>query len=102
MKVEAINTVGAKEGDRVILSMDTSLLLKASFFLYVFPILCMISGAVAGQKLGHRFGYSESAFSAIAGFTAFFLSFIVVKIIGNRLTKKDEYRPKITRIARQI
>ncbi len=100
MKVQAINTVGAKPGDRVVLSMNTSSLLKASFFLYVFPILCMISGAVAGQKLAHGSGFSESALSAIAGFAAFFLSFVIVKIVGNRLAKKDEYRPKITRIAR--
>jgi len=100
--VEAINTVGAKAGDRVLLSMDTSSLLKASFFLYVFPILCMISGAVAGQKFAYRFSFNESVLSAIVGFAAFFLSFFIIKYKGNQLAQKDEYRPRITRVIKKV
>lgn len=100
MKVEAINTVGAKAGDRVVVSIDTSSLLKASFFLYVFPVLCMISGAFFGQELAHSYSLNESFVSALAGFAALFLSFLLVKYKGNRLAAKDEYRVKIIRIKR--
>ena len=49
MEVEAINTAGARIGDRVVIGFETASLLKASFLLYVFPILGLILGAFIGQ-----------------------------------------------------
>ena len=45
MEVEAINQAGAQVGQKVVLSFATSPLLKATFLLYVFPIIAMIVGA---------------------------------------------------------
>ena len=51
MEVKAINQAGAKVGDRIVLLFETSSLLKATFLLYVFPILLLIIGAAIGQEL---------------------------------------------------
>ena len=51
MEVEAINEVQAQVGDHVILNFETASLLKATFFLYVFPIIFMFAGALTGQKM---------------------------------------------------
>ena len=45
MEVKAINAAGAKVGDRIVMSFETASLLKATFLLYVFPILLLIIGA---------------------------------------------------------
>lgn len=101
MEVQAINAAGGKVGDRVVLSFDTSSLLKATFLLYVFPILCMLVGAFAGAQVAPAVNFDTSIVSAICGFSFFGLSFIFVKSTGNRMAQKDEYRPKIIRIVKQ-
>ena len=98
MKVEAINSVGAREGDRIVLSFKTASLMKATFLLYVFPIICMIAGAVVGQKMAPRWGYNPSSLSAAVGFLFFFVAIFIIKIRANRMARKREYKPEIIRI----
>lgn len=100
MEVEALNVANAKEGDIVVISFETSSLLKASFLLHIFPILCMIAGAVIGQEAAKSYELDLSVVSAAGGFLFFILSFVVVRLLGNRMAKKNEYRPKIIRIKR--
>ena len=101
MEVEAINTAGAQVGDRIILSIETSSLLKASFLLYVFPILCMIIGAIIGHGTAPLFHFDASTFSAVIGFLFFSLAVMFVKLKGNKLAEKDRYKPRITRILKR-
>ncbi|MEX1350495.1 MAG: SoxR reducing system RseC family protein [Desulfobacterales bacterium] len=98
MEVKVINEAGAKVGDRIVLSFETSSLLKATFLLYVFPILFLIVGAVFGQAMASRFDFNPSALSAIMGFTFFFVAVLIIKTTANKLAKKSEYRPKIIKI----
>jgi sigma-E factor negative regulatory protein RseC len=101
MEVEAINRAGAQVGQKVVLSFDTSPLLKATFLLYVFPIITMIAGAFAGQQLARNFNINVSLLSAIFGFLFFGLTILFVRSKGNKLAQKEEYRPKIVRIIAQ-
>lgn len=101
MEVEAINPVGAKMGDRVVIGFDTSALVKISFLIYIVPIISMIIGAIIGQKLALLYHYNGSALSAIVGFLFFFLAFLFIKLKGNKIAKKNEYRPRIIRIIKQ-
>ena len=98
MKVKAINLVGAKVGDRIVLNFQTGALLRATFLLYVFPIICMIIGAVVGQKIAPVLGYSSSVMSVFAGFLFFTIAVLVIKIKSDTMSQKQEYQPKIIRI----
>lgn len=98
MKVKAINLVGAKVGDRIVLNFQTGALLRATFLLYVFPIICMIIGAVVGQKIAPLLGYSSSIMSVFAGFLFFTIAVLVIKIKSDTMSRKQEYQPKIIRI----
>lgn len=101
MEVEAINDAGAKVGQNVVLSFETSPLLKATFLLYVVPILFLMVGAVIGDKTAPFFNFDESTLSIIIGLLFFGFAIIFVRSKGNKLAKKDEYRPKIIRILSQ-
>ncbi len=101
MEVEVINTIGAKEGDEVVMSLETSSLIKASFLIYVFPILCMIAGAVIGQEIAPNYNLSAAVWSLVLGFLFFFLAFLIVRLMGNKLSEKEKYRPKIIRIRKR-
>lgn len=98
MKVKAINMAGAKVGDRIVLNFQTGALLRATFLLYVFPIICMIVGAVTGQKIAPALGYSPSVISVFAGFLFFTIAVLIIKIRSDRMARKQEYQPKIIRI----
>ena len=102
MEVEVTNPVGAKIGDRIVLYFETSSLLNAAFLLYVFPVLCMLAGAALGHWLSPRYQINPSIGSAATGFLSLALSFILVKIRGDRLAQKDSYKPRIVRILGHI
>jgi len=101
MTVEAINQAGAREGDQILLSFATGSLLKATFLLYIFPILCLIGGAALGNNYANRLGMDSSALSALTGFACFFVAVFFIKIKGNRMAKTDDYQPKIIRVIRR-
>ncbi len=100
MEVETLNPAGAGIGDRVVLTFETGAFLKASFLLYVFPILMMMVGGFAGQRFGPQLGLSESASAVLGAFAFLVVTFAFVRARANRLARTDPYRPKITRILR--
>jgi sigma-E factor negative regulatory protein RseC len=97
-EVEAINLVGAEVGDRIQISIETGSLLKATFLLYVFPVICMLCGGLAGNRLGAYVGLAPSPAAALAAAGSFVGAMLVVRMGAGRMALKTEYRPKITRI----
>ena len=98
MLVEAYNPVGAKTGDKVVLSFATTSLLKAMFMLYIFPIICMIAGAFTGHNLAFKYNYNDSFLSALFAFLFFSLAILLIRLRSEKMAKKNAYKPKIIRI----
>ena len=98
MEVQALNTAGARVGDRIVLSFETPSLLKATFLIYVFPIILLIVGAVLGQTLAPVIDLNPSALSALLGFAFFFSALMIVKVRANKMAKKKAYQPKVIKI----
>jgi sigma-E factor negative regulatory protein RseC len=98
MEVKAINSAGASVGDRIVLSFETASLLKATFLLYIFPIILLIAGAALGQALAPFIEFSPSAVSILLGFAFFFTALFIIKTRANKMAKKNAYQPKITKI----
>lgn len=98
MEVKAINSAGAGVGDRIVLSFETASLLKATFLIYVFPIILMIAGALLGQVLAPHIELSPSALSVLLGFAFFFTALFIIKARANKMAQKNAYQPKITKI----
>ena len=99
MEVEALNTVNAKVGDRVVVSFDSGRLYLLAFFLYVFPIILMIIGALTGERVAAATGGDPSVYSALFGFGFFFISMGIVKWKDHQARKTGKYRPEIIRIS---
>ncbi len=98
MEVEAVNAAGAKAGDEVVVEFSTASLLKGTFLIYMFPILCLLLGAGIGVKISAATGLDRSLVSALTGFGALVLAFVFVRFQGNRLALKNAYKPRIIRI----
>ncbi|MEJ2659140.1 MAG: SoxR reducing system RseC family protein [Desulfobacteraceae bacterium] len=97
-EVEAINLVGAEVGDRIQISIETGSLLKATFLLYVFPVICMLCGGLVGNRLSAYMGLDPSPAAALVAVISFGGAMVVVRLRGKRMASETEYRPKITRI----
>jgi sigma-E factor negative regulatory protein RseC len=98
VEVEVVNAVNAQPGDRVVISFETTSLLKATFLIYVFPIVCLLAGALVGRELSPLLDWGESTAAGVIGFSAFFVSMLFVYYKANRMAKKDQYRPRVLRI----
>ena len=101
MEVQAVNTAGAQAGDRVLINFRTASLLKLSFLLYIFPILAMFAGALLGQTATPFLNFDATALSVVCALLFFLLAFGLIRLGGNRLARKDEYRPKVVRILKR-
>jgi sigma-E factor negative regulatory protein RseC len=97
-EVEVLNEVGARIGDRILIDIKTSAFLKATFLLYVFPIIGLTAGAMLGVQFADYYAYDASACSAAFGFGAFFLTVAVVRVKGNRMGRERVYRPRIVKV----
>jgi len=98
MEVDALNAVDARMGDRVLMGFETGSLIKASLLIYIFPIVCMIFGGFIGQETAPLFGLNAGALSVGTAFLFLGLAFVFVRIRGNRMGRKESYRPRILRI----
>jgi sigma-E factor negative regulatory protein RseC len=102
MEVKVLNIAGARVGDRIVLSFENAALLKATFLIYVFPIILLIVGAALGQMLAPLIEFSPSALSVLLGFTFFFTALFIMKSRANKMAQKNAYQPKITKILEPI
>ena len=101
MEVQAVNTAGAQVGDRVVIRFESASLFKLTFLLYIFPILALFAGALLGQTAAPFLHFDTTTLSVVCAFLFFVLAFGLVRLSGNRLAQKDEYRPKVVRILKQ-
>lgn len=100
-EVQAVNTAGARVGDRVVISFESASLFKLTFLLYIFPILTMFAGALIGQTAAPFLHFDATTLSVACALLFFLLAFGLVRLSGNRMAQKDEYHPKVVRILKR-
>ena len=101
MEVEALNIAGAQVGDRIVLHIETASLLKASFLLYVFPILCMLLGALLGHHGAPSLQLDPSLVSVVLGLVGFGMAFAIIRRRQQSMARTNAYKPKIIRIVQR-
>ncbi len=69
--------------------------LKASFILYMVPILALIIGAMLGNYLGPQ---HKEIWAVSMGIGFFIGSFFVIKALSKQFEDKAEYLPVVTEI----
>lgn len=99
-EIEAINEAKAAVGQTVRVAMKPYLYLKGSLLVYGLPALSLILGAIAGKEYlsGSFPGVEPDIISAVTGFGAFLLSFVIVKLWSGKAEKKAAYQPVIVDI----
>lgn len=90
----ASNEVGAKVGDRVVVGLDESALFKGTLLLYLFPLLLLFAGAVAGSALAVSAAV-EDGYSAAGAFIGLAAGFLGLKFLSARMGMGRRFQPVI-------
>ncbi|MGA1839142.1 MAG: SoxR reducing system RseC family protein [bacterium] len=99
-EVLARNPFGARKGEMVEIEIKEGLLLKASFIIYMLPILGLLMGALFGRWIINFFGlpFNENTGAVLGGLTCLLVVFILIKIITGGSCYMKKYQPTITKV----
>jgi len=98
MIVEVANSLNAREGDRVELSVPEGTFLKLSLLVYIMPVIFLLTGAFLGNYLSLQIDTDPSKTAALTGIFCLVISFIGLKIFENRKKTGDKFYPRMTKI----
>jgi sigma-E factor negative regulatory protein RseC len=95
MEVAVANTLDAKPGDRVMVSVEDGAFLQASLLVYGVPAVALVAGALAGEQLGPLWGFGRDTVSALTGLVFLAVTFAGVRFVANSLGVRERWKPKM-------
>jgi len=90
----AKNTVNAKNGDLVEVSMATNSVLSAAFIMYVIPLVGLFVGLLTGQV----FFAGNDVLTALMGLAVMALAFLIIKLNDKRFLKNEKYTAQVLKV----
>lgn len=94
LRIEAINTAGAKNNQMVEVDMEGQHVLTAAFILYMIPLFALFAGIIIGTLIFP----SQELLAAAVGFGMLALSFLGIKMKDASFKNDKKYIPVITNI----
>nr|HID59001.1 hypothetical protein [Desulfobacterales bacterium] len=94
------NTANARVGDRVVIGLSETAMLKATFLVYLVPVMALFGGSLIGLLL-NKLVYANASsdlLEIVTGSISFFMAIFWIKTRGNRLSSHREYLPEIVSI----
>jgi len=100
MEIEALNPINAGVGQKVRVVIKPYSYLKGSIIVYGIPALALVIGAILGKEFFSKFfmGIDPDVVSALFGFGAFAIFFLLIKIWSIKFEKRKALKPVIEEI----
>lgn len=93
------NKVNAKLGDMVEIQAEAKKILKYTFLIYIIPLTFLIIGIALGNGYFKSRGFvNYELLSFLTGIIGLTISYMILKLIDNSISKKDEVVLTISRI----
>jgi len=97
-RVRALNTIGARAGERVVIGMNEAALVRGSLAVYLVPILALLGGGGLGQMLAGRLSIvSAEAAASWLGFAGLLGGLLWVRGFGRRILNDTRFQPVLLR-----
>jgi sigma-E factor negative regulatory protein RseC len=95
--ITAIDPIGVKVGNFVKLKLNAKNKIKASVFLFIIPLIFLVSGFFLGSSLATKVGKEASSetWGVLSGMVFFAFSFIILKLINHRYEQHEKHLPII-------
>lgn len=91
MEVKAIDELGAKEGDKVKVSLKASSMLMASALCYAVPLGLLLVGTFVGSLFG-------DVYAIVLGLGLCTISFLILRLLEKRFKRSQRFVPRIIEI----
>lgn len=103
IEVEVDNSIGAKLGDYVEVSMEHVNVLRALGITYGFPLIMLMVGMIGGNYILKAMNFSGNieVFSFIAGMITMAIAFLILKLNDKNVRESRKYMPVITNIVEE-
>lgn len=98
MASHAANPVGARAGDLVKVHIASKEVFKGAAILYLLPVAALLAGALGGDGLGGRLGWSSSIGAVAGALIGLIASVVVIIGIDRSRYVKRRLQPTITDI----
>lgn len=96
-RVRAINQSGAKLGDRVIVGIDESALIRGSLAVYAMPLLTLMGGGIVGALLSERLQVTGESLTLGLGIAGLVTGLLWLKGFTRRIRDDSRYQPVVLR-----
>jgi len=96
--VTALNNLGARRGDRVILATSRRNVLGGAFLLYILPVVALIAGGATGERLGPGWGLAPTLAAIILGLAALVLSGAFLRLVSKRMERSQALQVRIVKV----
>jgi sigma-E factor negative regulatory protein RseC len=99
--IEVTNGIGAQKGDAVILEIQSKFLFKAAFLMYLIPLMTLILGFLAGERIGLSLGTTRDTAENIGiffGFIFLAVSFLFIRWWDRQSQLGLRFRPALVRV----
>ena len=96
-RVTAIDEIGARPGDEVILALSESALVRGSLAVYLVPLLGLIGGAGVGEMLGVRLAAEGELLSGLGALAGIALGLLWLRAFTGRIRHDPRYQARVIR-----
>ena len=98
--LEAVNTPGARIGQRVRVTMKPGVVLKASFFLYGIPLTDAVIFAIVAKILAVKMELpgDPDLWAFGAGLLGLTTTYLVMKLVYRLIEENPDFKPRIVEI----
>ena len=102
MAIEAVNEVGARREDEVLIEIPSGEIVKGSILVFLLPVLFLITGYLIGSFLMRLFGFLswEEGVGVVFGILFLLASFIAVRWYDKNVGQKEASRARILKIVK--
>lgn len=96
-RVRALDSLGARVGEEVIIGIEDTMLLRGSLAVYAVPLLGLLGGAVSGAALAPHWGWSAEGGSILFGLAGLGIGILWLARHARRTRLDRRYQPVVLR-----
>jgi sigma-E factor negative regulatory protein RseC len=93
--ITALDPLGLRVGQKVKINLESKNLVKASIFIFAFPLLGLFFGGIIGSYIAKTNGYNDyvDLYSIIGGTFGMGIAILGLRKYNKRLEKSNQYYP---------
>ena len=98
-QINAINTLGARTGEKVVIGIQEQALIKGSFAVYLVPLIALFVGALLGDVFNRSQGVQQEGIIILFALLGLAAGFLWVSKFSHKVRSDSRYQPVILRKA---